>query len=100
VITSMVDSTRRVRGYRPMPILFNEDDHFNFDQPVNNMINAFTAGASWGFFDFRKRGETLAAGDPTFHEGFQSVPVDWGIGSQRKKDFFMLLSRLSGMEPH
>ncbi len=100
VITSMVDSTRRVRGYRPMPILFNEDDHFDFEKPVNNMLAAFTAGASWGFFDFRKRGATLADGDPTFHEGFQSVPVDWGISSQRKKDFFMLLSRLSGMEPH
>jgi hypothetical protein len=25
----MVEETRKVRGYRPMPILFNEDDHFD-----------------------------------------------------------------------
>ncbi len=94
-ITAMVESTRTVSGYRPMPILFNEDDHYDFDKPINNMINAFKAGASWGFFDFRKRGETLRNGDSTFHEGYQSIPVDWGISSQRKKDFFKLLEKIS-----
>lgn len=87
--------TRQVEGYRPMPILFNEDDHFNFDQPDNNMIRALKARASWGFFDFRKRGETLKPGDQTFQEGYQSIPVDWGINSQRKKAFFELLSKIS-----
>ena len=95
IITEMVEATRKVDGYRPMPILFNEDDHFNFNQPVNNMLNAFKARASWGFFDFRKRGETLKPGDQTFQEGYQSIPVDWGINSQRKKDFFELLSKIS-----
>ena len=95
-ITEMVKLTRRVEGHHPMPILFNEDDHYDFDKPVNNMINAFRARASWGFFDFRKRGETLVKGDSTFREGYQSVPVDWGIGSQRKKEFFELLARISG----
>ncbi|MBF8297205.1 MAG: hypothetical protein HW389_3750 [Bacteroidetes bacterium] len=97
-ITEMVELTRKVEGYHPMPILFNEDDHYDFDRPVNNMINAFKAGASWGFFDFRKRGETLTKGDTTFREGYQSIPVDWGIGSQRKKDFFELLARISGLQ--
>jgi arylsulfatase A-like enzyme len=50
---------------------------------------------SWGFFDFSKRGETIKAGDQSFLEGYQSVPVDWGINSQRKKDFFQLLSKIS-----
>lgn len=98
-ITEMVKLTRSVEGYRPMPILFNEDDHFDFDKPVNNMVSALKARASWGFFDFRKRGETLANGDSTFAEGYQSVPVDWGITSQRKRDFFELLARLSGITP-
>jgi hypothetical protein len=97
-ITEMVTLTRNVEGYHPMPILFNEDDHYDFDKPVNNMINAFKARASWGFFDFRKRGETLMKGDSTFKEGYQSIPVDWGIGSERKKDFFNLLARLSGLK--
>src|SRR4051812_21013841 len=34
-IAEMARKTRKVEGYRPMPILFNEDDHFDFDQPVN-----------------------------------------------------------------
>ncbi len=98
-ITCMVDSARNVEGYRPMPILFTEDDHFDFDKPVNNMTTALKAGASWGFFDFRKRGETLAKGDSTFREGYQSIPVDWGINSKRKNDFFELLARISGLKP-
>ncbi|HXI17915.1 MAG TPA: hypothetical protein VNM48_16255, partial [Chloroflexota bacterium] len=34
-ITEMVEQTRALEGYRknPMPIMFNEDDHFDFDQP-------------------------------------------------------------------
>ena len=95
IITKMVNDTRQVEGYRPMPVLFNEDDHFNFGQPDNNMIRALKARASWGFFDFRKRGETLKPGDKTFQEGYQSIPVDWGINSQRKKAFFDLLSKIS-----
>jgi hypothetical protein len=97
-ISEMVDSTRKIEGYRPMPILFNEDDHYDFDKPVNNMVNAFKAGASWGYFDFRTRGETLGKDDAAFREGYQSVPVDWGISSQRKKDFFKLLAKISGVE--
>ncbi len=96
-ITKMVDSTRNVEGYHPMPIIFNEDDHFNFDKPVNNMLNALKSRASWGYFDFRKRGETLKKDDPFFKEGYQSVPVDWGINSQRKKEFFELLAKISGI---
>ncbi len=96
-ITQMIKETRKIEGYHPIPVLFNEDDHYRFDQPVNNMIAALKAGVSWGFFDFRKRGETLAPGDSTFKEGYQSIPVDWGIHSQRKKDFFRLLSKISGI---
>jgi hypothetical protein len=95
-IIEIVKTTRLVQGYHKMPIVFNEDDHYDFDKPVNNFINALRSGASWGFFDFRKRGETLKPGDPTFNEGYQSIPVDWGINSQRKKDFFELLSKICG----
>ena len=35
--------TRQVAGYRPMPILFNEDDHFDFDKPANNFAAAVGA---------------------------------------------------------
>jgi hypothetical protein len=88
-IARMVQDTRKVAGYRPMPILFNEDDHFDFDTPRNNFIAATGEYASWGYFDFRMK-------DEGFAEGYQSVPVDWGIRSARKRGFFGLLKELTG----
>lgn len=91
-IGEMVRQAREVAGYRPMPILFNEDDHFDFDQPENNFTAALGEYASWGYFDFRKSGEG-------FDEGYQSVPVNWGITSERKRGFFRLLSEVTGATP-
>jgi hypothetical protein len=88
-IAEMVRQTRAVPGYRPMPILFNEDDHFDFDKPENNFVAALSEFASWGYFDFRMK-------DEKFEDGFQSVPVDWGISSERKKGFFRLLAEITG----
>ena len=88
-IVEMVEKTRNVSGYKPMPILFNEDDHFNFDQPKNNFTAAVSAYASWGYFDYRMK-------DEGFEDGYQSVPVDWGINSERKKGFFELLKEITG----
>ena len=88
-ITAMVAKTRALPAWRPMPIVFNEDDHFNFDQPANNFAAAVRAGTSWGYFDFRMKGEGFA-------DGYQSVPVDWGIRSERKKAFFAKLREITG----
>ncbi|MBR9998060.1 MAG: hypothetical protein KFF73_03770, partial [Cyclobacteriaceae bacterium] len=87
-ITEMVNETRALPSFRPMPIVFNEDDHYDFDKPMNNMIAAFKSGASWGFFDFRREGES-------FEEGYQSVPVDWTINSGRKKAFFKKIREIA-----
>jgi hypothetical protein len=87
-IKKMVLQTRAVAGYHPMPILFNEDDHFDFDKPSNNFTAAIAAGASWGYFDFRMKGEG-------FDDGYQSVPVNWGLSSPRKRAFFKLLSEIT-----
>ena len=88
-IVEMVEETRALPSYRPMPIVFNEDDHYDFGKDMNNMIAAFSSHASWGFFDFRREGES-------FQEGYQSVPVDWGINSERKRAFFELLKVMTG----
>ncbi|MCG8559446.1 MAG: hypothetical protein MI824_06580 [Hyphomicrobiales bacterium] len=87
-IRELVRRTREVEGYRPMPILFNEDDHFDFDKPDNNFLAALDAYASWGFFDYRMEGEG-------FDDGFQSVPVNWRISSPRKRGFFELAKRIT-----
>jgi hypothetical protein len=91
-IGEMVRQTRKVPGYRPVPILFNEDDHFDFDRPVCNFTAAIGEYASWGYFDYRMKGEK-------FDDGYQSVPVNWGISSVRKKGFFKLLREITGHKP-
>lgn len=88
-IAEMVRLTRQVPGYRGQPILFNEDDHFDFDKPTNNFVMAVSEYASWGYFDYRMKGEG-------FDEGYQSVPVNWSISSARKRGFFTLLAEITG----
>lgn len=86
-IAEMVRLSRAVEGYKPMPILFNEDDHFDFDKPENNMMSAISEYASWGYFD---------PGASDYADGYQCPPVNWGINSERKKAFFNLLRQVTG----
>lgn len=88
-ISEMVKEVKAMEGYSPKPIMFNEDDHFDFSKEFNNFIAATNVHASWGYFDYRKK-------DEPFAEGYQSVPVDWGINSERKKGFFNLLKEMTG----
>jgi hypothetical protein len=91
----LIRDTRERIGPNPKPILNNEDDrpwrdaHQGFGLQGNNLIVSIENGVSWGYFDFRQQGEP-------FEEGFQSVPVDWSIGSTRKKQFFGLLKTVTG----
>jgi hypothetical protein len=87
-IIEMVQTVRAMPEYRPMPIVFNEDDHFDFDKPFNNFVAAVSQYASWGYFDYRMEGEG-------FEQGFQSVPADWGIHSDRKRGFFNLMREMT-----
>ncbi len=84
-----VERHRAAAGYRGQPILYNEDDHYDFDQPDNHFVAAVESGAGWGFFDYRRIRER-------FEDGFQSLPVDWTISSERKRGFFGLLKDITG----
>lgn len=86
-IVDMVQRTRALPGYRPMPILFNEDDHFDFDKPANNFLAALSQYASWGYFD---------PGKNNYRDGYQSVPVNWGLSTERKRAFFRLAAKVTG----
>jgi hypothetical protein len=88
-IAEMVRQTRQLGAYTPKPIVFNEDDHYDFEKPWNNFVAATSEHASWGVFDFRRQ-------DEGFEEGYQSVPVNWGISSARKRGFFGLLREMTG----
>ncbi|NLE61463.1 MAG: hypothetical protein GX616_24190 [Planctomycetes bacterium] len=90
VIAWMVRETRKVPGYRPMPILFNEDDHFEFDRPTNNLSAAVGEYCSWGFFD---------PGRNNYRDGYQCPPVQWGINTDRKRSFFDELNEITGQSP-
>jgi hypothetical protein len=86
-IAQMVREAREVEGYRPMAILFNEDDHYDFDQPSNNFVAAVSEYASWGYFD---------AGDNNYRDGYQSPPTNWGINTDRKRAFFDKVAEITG----
>jgi hypothetical protein len=88
-IRLQVVRNRAAAAYRGQPIIFNEDDHYDFEKADNNMVAAIEEGASWGYFDFRQAREK-------YQDGFQSLPVDWSISSSRKKAFFALLKDITG----
>jgi hypothetical protein len=86
-IGEMVRQTRAVPGYTAKPILFNEDDHYDFEKPQNNFTVAVAAYASWGLYD---------QGTNNYVDGFQSPPVNWRINTRRKQGFFVLVSDMTG----
>jgi hypothetical protein len=85
-IAAMVDEARALPSYRPMPILFNEDDHFDFEQDANNFMAAISRYASWGYFD---------PGLNNYQDGYQCPPVNWGVVTKRKQAFFRLARAMS-----
>lgn len=87
-ITQLIKTIRANKAYKGNPIVCNEDDHFNFENDSNHFLAATREHASWGYFDYRMKAEG-------FECGYQSVPVNWGIQSTRKKQFFDLLKKMT-----
>lgn len=88
-LREMVEWIKAQPDWTSKPIMFNEDDHFDFDQPENNMMSALAAGASWGFFD--PGSVTVFPPQPTigdYRRGYQAVPVNWGVSTDTKRAFF------------
>ena len=94
-IAGRIANTRSLATYRGQPLLFNEDDHFDFDRPENNFFNALAGRAGWGYFDPGKgAGGRAAFGD--YVEGYQNPPINWGINTSRKAAFFEALRAVTG----
>jgi hypothetical protein len=94
-ITRRIKNTRALETYRGQPLLFNEDDHFDFDEPENNFFNALADRAGWGYFDpGQGAGGRAAFGD--YVEGYQNPPINWGINTDRKVAFFEALREVTG----
>jgi hypothetical protein len=86
-IRKMIQTSRSAEGYRPMPVLINEDDHFRFNEPDNHFMAALEGYVSWGYFD---------PGKSDYVDGYQCPPVNWGINTERKKEFFLKLKEVTG----
>jgi hypothetical protein len=86
-IADMVRNTRRVAGFHPVPILFNEDDHFDFEKEDYNMAAALREYCSWGYFD---------PGKNNYADGYQSPPTNWGLNTERKRQFFARVKEVTG----
>ena len=100
-VKQWVIRTREQPSYRPMPILFDEDDHYEFEKPVNNFKAAISVYAGWGYFDNGGETDKSTHSNPevgNYRDGYQNVPVNWGISSPRKQSFFNLVKEISGVE--
>ncbi len=86
-IHKMIRTSREAATWRPMPVLINEDDHFRFNEPDNHMMAALAGYASWGYFD---------PGKSDYVDGHQCPPVNWGINTERKRQFFTKLKEVTG----
>ena len=96
-IAEMVRLTRAMPGYSPKPVMFTEDDHYEFDAPRNNYLAALSEYASWGYFDAGEAaGGSSSFGD--YVDGYQNVPINWGINTARKRAFFDLTRQIAGAD--
>ena len=86
-IRTMIQASRHAATWRPMPVLINEDDHFRFNDPDNHLNAALSEYVSWGYFD---------PGKSDYSDGYQCPPVNWGINTERKQQFFRTLQEITG----
>jgi hypothetical protein len=85
---------------RPRPIVVNEDSVF-----VENLEAAVAEGCSWGFYCqgygsvYTDRMDwTVRPREDTYEElsGYQTVPVNWGINTEIKREFFEGVATITG----
>ncbi len=86
-IRGMIRESRDAAGGRRIPVVINEDDHFRFGDADNHLLAALSEYTSWGYFD---------PGKSDYAEGYQCPPVNWGINTERKRQFFRKLREITG----
>lgn len=86
-VPRQIELVKNRKSYKGQPIVNNEDDHYDFEQEVNHFVLTVQNGVSWGYLDL---------GPEKYIDGYQQVPVNWGINTERKKAFFNLLKQITG----
>jgi hypothetical protein len=95
-ITEISQEIRSKAVYTPKPLVNNEDDipwrnpDQGWQEDGNNFVKSVKSFTGWGFFDFR-----LPEENEDFNLGFQSIPVNWQLSSDRKRAFFNLLAKIT-----
>jgi hypothetical protein len=84
----VVEQTRAAEGYRIMPVLVNEDDHFRFEDPDSHLMTMVAMRVSWGYFD---------PGVSDYRDGFQCPPVNWSASTERKRAFLAKIKEITGV---
>lgn len=96
-IFQISEEVRKKGVYRTKPLVNNEDDipwrnqQQGWGDKGNNFAASIKSRTGWGYFDFRLPDE-----DTDYNLGFQSIPVNWQISSERKRNFFTLLAAITG----
>lgn len=88
-VPRQIELARNRKAYRGQPIVNNEDDHFDFDQEKNHLVLSVKNGASWGYFD---------PGESNYEDGYQCPPVNWGLNTDRKKEFYQKVKEITGVQ--
>ena len=84
-ITKKMDIIRGSSVYKenPKPILWTEDQYSNFSSNSNDFSAAIDTHSSWGW---------LNEGTNNYIDGYQAPPVNWGINTRDKQQFFASVS--------
>eukprot|EP01084_Bolivina_argentea_P194601 333914_1 len=84
-ITDMINQVRNSDAYKSnsKPILFTEDNNFNFNSTSNNFKSAIEGHASWGCMLTCNSND---GGD--YQDAYQCPPTSWAIDTNRKAAFF------------
>ena len=88
LIKRCIAATRSLPGYRPMPVVVNEDPNFNFSEPSNHLLASVEEYVSWGYYE---------QGQSNYRDGFQSPPVNWTVNTDNKRQFFELVKKVTGV---
>lgn len=91
-LVAKIRATRALDPARVIPVLVNEDDHNDFDPADGRLVSCVAEHVSWGWFDWRRK-------DEPFDEGYQSVPIKWGLSSTRKRAFHTRVAEITGANP-
>jgi hypothetical protein len=83
-----IAASRSLNGDRGVPVMVNEDPNFSFTEPTNHLLASVDEYVSWGYYE---------QGQGNYQDGFQSPPVNWGISSENKRQFFELVKKVTGV---